>query len=792
MQQLQHSYLFALMGCALVCLASIWPTVAWAQPDEEVAQATIRVEQLLDQAAQAKDDATIERYSRHALALARENNYDGGEARASLLVGQVCARTGRSEEALRLLLEAEDKAPTANIVLQASIAQALGDFFFQEKLYDSARRYYRTVLMLQPNTLTVLERTADAALAEMRFDTAEFYYKALAQRLPHEGNNAPLIRIYQKIANAYSEAGNAEKSLLYYHNIEKLIQESGTSAQRAVLYNNLGKQYVLVNNYTRALVYFKKAEDQCAYYPCPSFEVLMANIGLALHNTGDTKRGMEYLLRSLRLVVSQGNVPAQANLEHLIAAVYLKDNDLYNALRHNESSLELARKTKQLGTLTKAYKTGADISYALYDFERAIQLYQKHLTLLDSARREEEVNRRQLREQQANLSSNESQVKFVLARENFKDLALQQERLEKQKLSLRNEQLLLDAQRQEENVQLLQAQKQVNEARLREQSLLALQTRDKLRLAAQALQAEKTNKELTYLQFQQRISLADSVRRAQEVQMLRQQSELQQQADQDFRNYSYRLGALGLLILGILGISFVAAQRAGRRLARQNQKIEAQKTQIDAERHKSDELLRNILPDEVAAELKEQGSASPRFYASATVLFTDFVNFTSLSSNLSPAQLLAELDECFLAFDEICEAHQLEKIKTIGDAYMCAGGLPIANDTHPIDAVQAALEMMAWLRRRNELRTNIVLREMRIGIHTGPVVAGVVGKNKFAYDIWGDAVNVASRLETYSEPGRINISKETYEAVKGHYRTEYRGKQDVHNKGLVDMYFITN
>ena len=159
---------------------------------------------------------------------------------------------------------------------------------------------------------------------------------------------------------------------------------------------------------------------------------------------------------------------------------------------------------------------------------------------------------------------------------------------------------------------------------------------------------------------------------------------------------------------------------------------------------------------------------------------------------MTPGQLIDELNECFFAFDEICENYGLEKIKTIGDAFMCAGGLPVPNFTHPIDAVLAALKMFEWLEKRNADNPKAIFRDMRIGIHIGPVIGGVVGKNKFAFDIWGDAVNLASRLEELGEPGRVNISNVTYEAVKHRFRCEYRGKKEVHNKGLVDMYFIVD
>jgi adenylate cyclase len=782
-------------GLLLLC-SSFGPSALWAQVDNTELQSTmIEVEQLLEKASQGRNnDAVVERNARNALALAREINYTGAESRANLLLGEVCARTERSDEALKCFLEAENKADKQNKQLLASVYKALGNFFFQAKLYDYASRYYQKKYAIHPNDIEVIEKIGDAALANMRFDSAEYYYKTLVERLEVGKQNTKLIEVYQKMANAYSLGGNQAKCLTYYLIIEELIQENGSSAQRAILYNNLGRQYSVLNDYTKALVYFRKAEAQCSYYPCQYPEVLFANIGIALHNTGNTQQGIEYLLKSLRLLETNKDVAAQANLEHLIADVYLNSNDLYNALRHNEAALRYAQKTKQNNILTKTYKTGADVYYGLYDYENAIKYYKRYLTLVDSTRREEQINQQQLLQQQAALVANEGQIKYLLARESFKDLELQQSNFEREKLRFTNQQLATESKQREDEVRLLQAQSEVNEARLNEQTLRTLKDRQDLRLTAQQLEAEKQTREIAELRQKEIIdraqAAADSMEASRQVVLLRQTNDFQQQKQANFRKYTYIIGSLGMLILGLLGLAWFFARRTGKRLRRQNKRIEAQKAQIEQERHKSDQLLRNILPDEVASDLKINGVASPRFYNSATVLFTDFVNFTALSENLSPEQLLAELDECFLAFDEISEKHNLEKIKTIGDAYMCAGGLPVPNETHPTDAVHAAIEMLGWLENRNRSNPKAILREMRIGIHTGPVVAGVVGKNKFAYDIWGDAVNLAARLEQYSVPGKINISKATYDAVRHRVTATARGVQSVHNKGLVEMYFV--
>jgi class 3 adenylate cyclase/tetratricopeptide (TPR) repeat protein len=209
-------------------------------------------------------------------------------------------------------------------------------------------------------------------------------------------------------------------------------------------------------------------------------------------------------------------------------------------------------------------------------------------------------------------------------------------------------------------------------------------------------------------------------------------------------------------------------------------------------KRKSDALLLNILPVETAKELKEKGFAQAKYFDSVTILFTDFKGFTQISEVLSPQELVAEIDECFSAFDCIMDKFGIEKIKTIGDAYMAAGGLPVPNTTHALDIVQAAIEIetvMSSLKERKKAEGKPFF-EIRIGIHTGPVVAGIVGKRKFQYDIWGDAVNIASRMESSGEVGKINISEATYNLVKDLYECDYRGEIEAKGKGKVKMYFL--
>ena len=213
---------------------------------------------------------------------------------------------------------------------------------------------------------------------------------------------------------------------------------------------------------------------------------------------------------------------------------------------------------------------------------------------------------------------------------------------------------------------------------------------------------------------------------------------------------------------------------------------------LNVELQRSEELLLNILPYDTAQELKTKGKAEARFYPDITVMFTDFKGFTQIAEKLSPEQLVEEIDEIFTAFDLIMDKHGIEKIKTIGDAYMAASGLPALKDSHALDMVNAAVDIIKYMESQKQIRSAAgrPIFDIRVGIHTGPVVSGIVGHKKFAYDIWGDAVNLASRMESSGEAGQINISQATYERINSAYSCTFRGEIEAKNKGKVGMYFV--
>ncbi|MCF8403920.1 MAG: tetratricopeptide repeat protein [Bacteroidales bacterium] len=286
----------------------------------------------------------------------------------------------------------------------------------------------------------------------------------------------------------------------------------------------------------------------------------------------------------------------------------------------------------------------------------------------------------------------------------------------------------------------------------------------------------------------QKITEYESEKKQAEIQLLTKDSEIQKLNIRRQKTIRNSLGIVGGLFL-LIAVGLFHRYRYVRKT--RNELSEKNKI-INKEKERSDELLLNILPAETAEELKNTGQSEARHFDSVTVMFTDFKGFTQMAEKLTPQELVSEIDHCFKIFDEIIEKYNIEKIKTIGDAYMCAGGLPVPNKTHPEDVVRAALDIQKKMEdiKKERIKNGKPFFELRLGIHTGPVVAGIVGTKKFQYDIWGDTVNIAARMESSGEVGKVNISEFTFQSIKEKFKCQYRGKVEAKGKGEIDMYFV--
>lgn len=296
--------------------------------------------------------------------------------------------------------------------------------------------------------------------------------------------------------------------------------------------------------------------------------------------------------------------------------------------------------------------------------------------------------------------------------------------------------------------------------------------------AEDSISSQESQRKVLFQEFQYSYDkkvLADSIRIQNERHL--QETKLRSEEAKTKRNKMLAYSALGTLLLAFI---FILVLRK-------------QKKKIAFEQHRSDQLLLNILPEEVAEELKDRGRTQAKQYKAVSVLFTDFVGFTKISSQLSAKDLVVELNACFEAFDHIVGKYEVEKIKTIGDAYMAAGGISEVEDDAVKNTIKAALEMQEYIMDRKAKSKDGLCFTMRVGVHQGPVVAGVVGVKKFQYDLWGDTVNTASRMESNGEVGKVNISDATYQVIKddAQFVFESREPLQVKGKGEMKMWFVS-
>ncbi|MDX2133570.1 MAG: adenylate/guanylate cyclase domain-containing protein [Saprospiraceae bacterium] len=335
----------------------------------------------------------------------------------------------------------------------------------------------------------------------------------------------------------------------------------------------------------------------------------------------------------------------------------------------------------------------------------------------------------------------------------------------------------------ETEARLQQVQEQTQEVLTQKEEELSVISQEKQQLDSVARFKSSLVDNLTKEQLATRFIQEQQEKELQEKKAALAEAELARQESEALRNILALVVGFSLVIALLFYLRFRAKKRTANQLMRS-------KAQIEAEQERSNKLLLNILPAAIAEELKVKSKVAARKYDQASVMFVDFTGFTNLSERLTPEQLVQELDHCFSNFDRIIGKYRIEKIKTIGDAYLCASGLSDHND-NPADIIRAGLEMQDFLLELKAIRQSqgLPFFEARIGIHTGPVVAGVVGQTKFAYDIWGDTVNLAARMEQSCDPGRVNVSDDAYRLAQYAFEWQHRGKVAAKNKGMLDMYY---
>ena len=753
---------------------------------------SVIVDQLLKEGQEAESIIESKEKFQEAYAIASQIGYENGVVQALPILSKLELDEGNTVNSLRYLLEELDLSQKLNgFKKQVLINNQIGDLYKQELLFEEALRYYKNAETItdsvgQMVAPVLLNKIAKCYTELLVPDSAKIYYSQLLAF--NEEDELFQLNTLRKIVIAYQKANLPQEALDYNLQIRSLMEKSpDRENDLGFIYNNLGYNYNTVGKFDKAIQWFQEAED---YFKQTNsgLDTLYTNLGITHINLGDTKLGIQYLLKALSF--TDGNY-GKGKINNILANVYLQTNDFYNAQNHNRIAIKFAEQSNQSQLRSEVYETSANIYSNLYEYEEAIVAFKKHLTIRDSLLVFQQIEQERLLQEKANLEKAEKEIKLLLIRSKIQDLTIEQLELEKASQQLAIDNLTLESAQAEKDLALLQQSEIIKETQLKNQALENKQTKQLLLLARRQLEIQAKEQEVAALTQAEKITQAELakkeaqlVQEAQRVTLLEQQKEIDQlqlSTQRQAITAATRIGLLLFLVLLLILAGLIYARRT-------NKKLGQQKLEIEAEQKKSEGLLLNILPVKVAQELKETGVTTPRKYESVSILFSDFVDFTRISARSTPDIIFHELNDCFRGFDAIMESVGIEKIQTVGDGYLAVGGVPEEVPDHAVKCVLAAKQMIEFLAERNKNST--IQWEARIGIHTGPITAGVVGTKKFAYSIFGDTVNTASRVETAGEKGRVNVSSTTYELIKDRFPCEYRGKIKAKGKGELEMYFV--
>ena len=586
-----------------------------------------------------------------------------------------------------------------------------------------------------------------------------FYYSDIQHEL------AKKLELKKYIAFALSTKGTAlwvkgdyGKSLSYFQENLEVSKEVGKKSVIASVYNKLGIVYGSLGDDIKEIEYFEKSLKIREEIGNQSdVAIVLSNIGGLYQDQKNYVKALEYHQRCLKIREEIGNQSEIAwTLAH-IGEIYKAYEDYDTAFEYFKRSLKLGEEFGDKRQIAWYIEIMGDLFKIKEDYPKALEYYQRSL-------------------QHSVDMGAKPQISGLLF--NIGELFLVQKKysnsIAKCKEAYQIALSIDDIVRQKEACECLykgyKGLKNNNQA---------LNYFEKAATLSDSLNSKETTKRLQQMEFA-KIIFKDSIAKAENDRLIATEHTKEIRKKNQTRNIAVGIGAFILLLAAILynRLKFVRRSKAA----------------LQVEKNRSENLLLNILPKEIAQELKDKGKAQAQDFEMVSILFTDFKSFTQASEKLSAQELVKEINSCFEAFDGIIEKYGIEKIKTIGDAYMAAGGLPVPSDESVKNTVLAALEMQAFITERIILKRakNEVPFEMRLGIHTGPVVAGIVGVKKFQYDIWGDTVNTASRMESNGEISKVNISQSTYELIKEdpRFSFEARGKIDVKGKGVVEMYFV--
>lgn len=593
--------------------------------------------------------------------------------------------------------------------------------------------------------------TVDALIAESKSLVASDSARAIGLALQAK-EMANELHYLKGEANAlkylgmvYYRKGMYAETLGFWVQSLEVFEKVGDDAGISNMLNNIGAIYLNQGADDKALEYILKSLKLAEKIgDTLRMTTALINVGSIYHNKRDPV-ALNYLLKAIPLVEMSGNNDGYRVITGNIGEVYFDNNNNTKAVEYFQKSIKSSRNDSAAAF---AYNGIGKVYLKERNFPKALANHNKALSIAEK----EDDKFQIVRSLRGIADVHEKQNNTSLAIEYYSKAKNIAEQMDDVKIELKD--LYKDMS--------VAYEKQNDFTNAYLYKTLYSDIKD-------TLWNLDTKKKLNQLQFDFELS-------KKEGELVLQEAKLK----------SEKAARIGVTIgLGLILIIAFIIYRNYLHKVKVNKILDKQKDQIE-------HLLLNILPREVASELQTSGTSKPRHFEEVSVLFTDFKGFTTIADKLSPDEVVEELNEFFMAFDTIMEKYNLEKIKTIGDAYMCAGNIPSPDPDHSYKIIKAAMEIQGFVEKHNVNRQEKGLEawEIRIGVHIGPVVAGVVGKKKYAYDIWGRTVNIASRMESNGTPGRVNISIHTYEIIKDRFECSHRGKIHVKNLGELDMYYV--
>ena len=589
-------------------------------------------------------------------------------------------------------------------------------------------------------------------------DSALFYIKVLFDFNEKTNNDIGKVNALQLEAYNYFRTGRYTESLNSYERGFEIAESIDYKSGMAEILMQTGYVYHDNEDIIHALDYYK---ESLKLFEEIGDEVGVSSIynefGSIYRTEGEFDKSLDYYLKGIEINSRVGNDDDNAAMYLNIGSLYRDYGDFEKALDYMQNGLEIYEKHQDKLGIASGLAGIGSVYIDSDEPDRALEYFEKSLSISI-----------EIDDIQGSIASMLDLSIIYIEKGDF-DKAIDFCRK-----SLNRAKEIGDIGGQESAFDgLYECHKALG------QTSLALFNLEQMLTVSDSIKGEETMRKLQEIEFSKQL-LKDSLLRVEEgikIEMAHQ-SELHQK--DRINNLAIGLGLFFLLLSGGLFSRWRYIKNAN--------------AIIEKERDRSESLLLNILPAEIAEELKEKGEAAARDFDLVSILFTDFKGYTEKSEMLTAKELVDEINACFKAFDHICDKYGIEKIKTIGDAYMAAGGLPVKTTDFVKNTVLAALEMQSFILDRAEVKKakNEIPFEMRVGIHTGPVVAGIVGVKKFQYDIWGDTVNTASRMESHGNVGKVNISQHTYEIIKEDTRFtfESRGKIEIKGKGDMKMWFV--